>query len=235
MNAPLILSDRDRVLNMWAAFATGRQIERDTGIPYRIVEAIVKAGRYHDDVRAISHPSSAAKIWTVGMDADLSTEWTAGTVCSAIARILNQRHGTQFTKNAIIGRVHRLKLRLRRIAGISMVPRRMNGTGPRKYTRRAALAESPHRVAFPSSHRPKLRRFAPAESRTIAEPMTTIVPQVCEPVSILNIGSNQCRAIVGGQGIETMFCAAPTVAGGSWCIAHRALFYQPSTLRKAAA
>jgi len=50
---------------------------------------------------------------------------------------------------------------------------------------------------------------------------------VCRPVSLIDLTHGVCKWMVG----EAHYCGAPAPAGRSWCGAHAAIVYEPTTVR----
>jgi GcrA cell cycle regulator len=97
---------REAVLDRWAENRTASEIAEATGASLDSIRAMVVAARAGGDPRAIRHQPGSPPKWTPGLVARLSALWAEGRTCSEIARDL----GAGTTRNAVIGKVHRLKL-----------------------------------------------------------------------------------------------------------------------------
>ena len=136
---------------------------------------------------------TAARLWLEG--------WSAGEIAAELKCGL--------TRNAIIGKIHRLGLAR---------PRR---PGPARSVRFARAA------------RERVVRI----TATKAKPMPKEAPPLVEPlnVPIIEIGAFQCRAVVDqSEWGAAKMCGHPTHGTGSWCAAHAAMFFTLQD-RKAAA
>jgi GcrA cell cycle regulator len=114
--------------------------------------------------------------------------WSAGEVAAEL--------GNGVTRNAVIGRVHRMGL-----------VRNKKSEPPPKKPPPAPTPRAP-RVAEP---RPDLG----IEIDTIADTKPDTSPFAC---SIADLRENQCRWVLG-KPTNAVYCGAPT-ARGSWCPAH---------------
>lgn len=150
-------------------------------------------------------------------DMDTLTDlWAEGFSASEIAKRLDNK----FTRNAVIGKVHRLRL-----------PTHKAPVGEH----RAAI---PQKLYKPSAYKPtpallERERLRMQRKRAALDKPARIVkpppPPPPEPwdgpsISILDDGLRQfmCREIVAGSGVHTMFCGAPTAPGSqfSYCQFH---------------
>lgn len=209
------LSVRERILDLWAAGNTAPEIGGWTDLDPVTVRQIVRLGRRHGDTRAGCHHGGHKESWEPEKVARLKELWATGIPCSQIAEKMGQ------TRNAIIGKVHRLKL-----------PPRENIFSAESRKRRLNLIKPIQRQRNADSGRIRaIQKARSAEPAAVELPLPAIPPD-CKPVSIMDIGHNQCRAIIGGQGPETMFCAGPTIEGQSWCLFHFAAFCQSSERRE---
>lgn len=148
--------------------------------------------------------------WTEDNVALLRKYWAEGQSASQIARQLGG-----MTRNAVIGKVHRLKLAERAI--------------PSRPVRnpRVTLARTTRPTGQPAKPRlPRLVSTAP-----VREPPPPVDPFRCEDgklFTIETIGGSQCRYTYGDpQDADFGFCGHKTSNKGTWCAAHRAIVYQP--------
>lgn len=147
--------------------------------------------------------------------------YALGYSCNWIAAEL----GNGISRNAVIGKVHRLKLGLRGAGRHSSNEKR---TGePRALPRtRAAKADTSGSAPF----RPRVV-ISPAVEHELR--CVEIVPR---NLSLLDLEPNDCRYPYGhcGQGEGIVFCGHPKIAGGSsYCPAHFVLTRQEPRTRLA--
>lgn len=140
----------------------------------------------------------------------LVSMWTEDYPASRISAAL-EAAGHNFSRNAVIGKAHRLNLPLhvRQATPRAAVPRKV-----RPYKTSEALRE-----------RERLRM----QAKRAVTPLKPVAPTPPEPwtgpsISILDdkLSRFMCREIVAGRGPDTMFCGAPTVPGSqfSYCGFH---------------
>ena len=138
--------------------------------------------------------------WTDERVEQLKTLWTEGLSASQIARVLGG-----VTRNAVIGKVHRLGLAGR--------------AGP-------ARAERPRNV----SHKSVVRLAAPEPEIVEQEPVTL---EDGSFATVLTINDRMCRWPIGDPA-ETAFhfCGRKPKLGSPYCEAHARKAYQPQNLRR---
>jgi len=137
---------------------------------------------------------------------------------SRIAKAINARFNTAYSRNATIGRARRM--------GLS-APERLNipaARKPRRKPRPAQLLKMRARALVPS--RPKravLKRAAALKLRCVG-----IVPR---HLSLLELERGDCRYPYGGdaEGEAITFCGHPRREGSSYCVAHFHLTSIPAT------
>jgi GcrA cell cycle regulator len=164
--------------------------------------------------------------WTDEIVEQLKQHWMDGKSASQIAGLL----GNGLTRNAIIGKVHRLGLAGRaKTQGSAVVrPRRM--------------APPPtHRVAAArlSSPAPRIMRgatalaIAPEELEEIEQPeFESVVVPMSLRVTIIELRESMCRWPLGDPATaEFRYCGSPT-ASGPYCAYHGGLAYQPAQERR---
>lgn len=139
--------------------------------------------------------------WTEERTERLRELWIAGLSCSQIATEL----GTGLTRNAIIGKVHRIRLHRSHPRGASirgpMPPRKRAGTTSRRRSEPRFLAAPP-----------------PPADAWEALPGTA-------PVGLLELTDRTCRWPLGEKPFR--FCGCPTVHGSVYCGTHTALGTKP--------
>jgi GcrA cell cycle regulator len=140
---------------------------------------------------------------------------------SEIARALNQRFGTAYTRNAAIGRARRL--------GLS-VPQPADPAGP-----------------FPAAKKPDARRIREKRARNLAKPVgkpdtqeraatlqlrcVAITPR---HLALVDLEADDCRYPYGGdvEGEPITFCGHPRREGSSYCVSHFHLTRLPEPVEK---
>jgi GcrA cell cycle regulator len=144
-----------------------------------------------------------------------------GVPFSEIARALNARFGTAYSRNAAIGRARRM--------GLS-VPLPLSPAGP-----------------FPAAKKPDARRICEKRSRNLLKPAAK--PTVLERAAVLqlrcvavtprhlalvDLEADDCRYPYGGdaEGEPITFCGHPRREGSSYCPSHFHLTTLPELVEK---
>jgi GcrA cell cycle regulator len=165
--------------------------------------------------------------WTDEIVEQLKQHWIDGKSASQIAGLL----GNGVTRNAVIGKVHRLGLAGRAKTPSTSVPR------PRR------LAPPPvHRVAGPrlSSPAPRMMRGATAFAlapQTLSElesqeEFESVVLPMSLRVTIIELKESMCRWPLGDPATsEFRYCGSPAPSG-PYCTYHCGLAYQPAQDRR---
>jgi len=148
--------------------------------------------------------------------------WLDGKSASQIAAELENG----ITRNAVIGKVHRLGLSGRaKVAG---------ATTPRPRPRPPALRQPMVRPCTPMTRGATALAFElqPIQRRE-AEPIEDIVASLAESVTIMELRESMCRWPLGDPTTaEFRFCGSKSDAGGSYCRHHSRLAYQPPQDRR---
>lgn len=150
--------------------------------------------------------------------------WMDGLSASQIAGEL----GNGITRNAVIGKVHRLGLSGRVKAAGSSAPRQ------RSTTVRAPRAPTPARrrtsmgggggvagnTALAYAQRPYI---TPAP-----KPIEEVLIPMCERVTIMELREGMCRWPLGDPSTpEFRYCGGKSDTGATYCMAHSRMAYQP--------
>jgi GcrA cell cycle regulator len=165
--------------------------------------------------------------WTDEIVEQLKQHWIDGKSASQIASLL----GNGVTRNAVIGKVHRLGL-----AGRAKTP-----STAASRPRRMAAPPPAQRVAGPRmSHAPRMTRGATAlayapqtltELESQEEFESVVVPMSLR-VTIIDLKESMCRWPLGDPAnSEFRYCGSPT-ASGPYCAYHGGLAYQPVQERR---
>ncbi len=162
--------------------------------------------------------------WTDDRVELLKKLWAEGLSASQIA---NRLGGV--TRNAVIGKVHRLGLSGRTTTSRAKVQR----------TRRRP-AHTPNRGARSQmrSHgntalKPAFSPNAEAEYQFAPAPIMELVIPLNERASILTLDDTKCRWPIGDPGDEDFhFCGRHSDAGDPYCEHHSSIAYQPAQSRR---
>jgi GcrA cell cycle regulator len=170
--------------------------------------------------------NEATMAWTDEIVEQLKQHWMEGKSASQIASLL----GSGLTRNAVIGKVHRLGL-AGRAKSSSLVSR----------PRRPAPSPSAHRAAAPriASAAPRITRGATAlalapHALSDAEPeiFESVVVPMSLRVTIVELKEAMCRWPLGDpSSSEFRYCGSPA-ASGPYCAYHGGLAYQPAQERR---
>jgi GcrA cell cycle regulator len=165
--------------------------------------------------------------WTDERVEQLKLHWTEGKTASQIASLLGQG----VSRNAVIGKVHRLGL-----AGRAKTP---NTGGARP--RRPAPSPTAHRAAALrlTQAAPRITRGATALAiapAAISEADPHIFESVVVPMSlrvtIVELNESMCRWPLGDPATsEFRYCGSPA-ASGPYCAYHGGLAHQPAQERR---
>ncbi|GJD56407.1 GcrA family cell cycle regulator [Methylobacterium dankookense] len=163
--------------------------------------------------------------WTDERVALLRRLWEDGQSASKIAAQLGG-----VTRNAVIGKVHRLGLGGRAKAAEDGQP--LARTQPAQEIEAAIAvveAEAPEPVAI-VTHRPAPDFPIPASPPAPAEPVALAVSQ---RVTIMDLRESMCRWPLGDPTTpEFRFCGARSITGLPYCTHHAEIAYQPAAERK---
>ncbi len=124
-------------------------------------------------------------------------------VCGVSASIIAEKIGDGVTRNAVIGKVHRLGLmRKHRHPSLSRLRR------PKQIKAKPPVQESPPMVPEP-------------------KPQIPTTPPEPKNVSIFDLNSRHCRSIVNyDEGGMALFCGAETAGEkSSWCPYHQSIYF----------
>ncbi len=163
--------------------------------------------------------------WTDETVEQLKQHWMDGKSASQIAGLL----GNGVTRNAVIGKVHRLGLagRAKTPSSVASRPRRMPP---------AAHRVAASRLASPA---PRMMRgatalaLAPQALSELEQPeFESVVVPMSLRVSIIELKKSMCRWPLGDPATsEFRYCGSPT-ASGPYCAYHGGLAYQPAQERR---
>jgi len=158
--------------------------------------------------------------WTDERVEALKKLWAEGLSASQIAKQLGG-----VTRNAVIGKVHRLGLSGR--ATPSRPARRAT-----KPSRPRTTASSPA-AAAPRAPRPAASAPAAAPKPAAAAPVEPAVLPSGELATVLTLRDSMCKWPIGDPASSSFrFCGRKTGAGGAYCEGHSEMAYQPNQKRR---
>ncbi len=157
--------------------------------------------------------------WTDERVEQLKTMWIDGKSASQIANEL----ANGVTRNAVIGKVHRLGL-----SGRAKTPA-MSAPRPRAQKPRQMTP-----IARPTGGAPMTRganalAYAPVvTTRPVMRPVEEVVIPISERVTIMELKESMCRWPLGDPtNSEFRYCGADSPIGVSYCKYHSRIAYQP--------
>jgi GcrA cell cycle regulator len=152
--------------------------------------------------------------WTDERVELLKKLWQDGLSASQIAKQLGG-----VTRNAVIGKVHRLGLSGR------------------------AAPSKPARTVFKAPRPARAAAAAPSAPRRIAEPVA-LAPQPASPVryideapgmaTVLTLGAHMCKWPIGDPSLESFTFCGRRSGEGPYCHEHNQVAYQPAQTKKKA-
>lgn len=171
--------------------------------------------------------------WADGQIAELKRLWAEGLSCSKIAAQL----GNGTTRNAVIGKVHRLNLSGRALPTRPRppeTPEQKLCRNTRRRELRAAKGLGITLAAIPkgnASFRPRVLNASPAPSvprRAVTEP-----PPSASRVTILHLSDKTCRWPIGDPGHKDFcFCGHGPKPSSPYCEYHHRLGYDGFSWRE---
>ena len=181
------------------------------------------------------HAASEVKLpWTEDRVEILKKLWAEGLSASQIATKL----GMGVTRNAVIGKVHRLNLAGRQTAPRTQAPRT---GGARKPTREGgAPHRGPSTPSMPTAGSAALKSYAQPQHNPRLAPLPEPKPLrlVDLPkdgrITILHLSDKTCKWPIGDPNHEDFcFCGHGPRDGSPYCEYHARMAYQPAQERRA--
>jgi GcrA cell cycle regulator len=161
--------------------------------------------------------------WTEERVARLSKLWADGLSASQIAAELGG-----VTRNAVIGKVHRLGLSGRAKAPSSSAPRpRKPRAAPAQFSRSRPASRGNTALA----HHPMAYLDAEAEAEPVAEMLDNIIP-MGQRCSILQLTEATCHWPIGDPASADFFFCGGKAANSPYCAYHSRIAYQPAQDRR---
>jgi GcrA cell cycle regulator len=159
-------------------------------------------------------------MWTDERVEILKKLWAEGLSASRIAGELGG-----ITRNAVIGKVHRLGLSGRAKSPASSTPR------PRKARQSSAAFRSP-RTSMRGNTALALNAAPGYEPDAESEPTENVVP-IGQRCTILELTDDKCRWPLGDPGqADFCFCGGKSIVGLPYCAYHARVAYQPAADRR---
>src|SRR4051794_13958828 len=149
--------------------------------------------------------------WTDERVELLKKLWQDGLSASQIAKQLGG-----VTRNAVIGKVHRLGLSGR---ATPSKPQRTVFKAPRAPRPVSAAPSAPRRLAEPSAH-----HHAPTPMRLVDEAPGT--------ATVLTLGAHMCKWPIGDPSLDTFTFCGRGAHDGPYCHEHAQVAYQPPQAKK---
>ncbi|MFC7052201.1 GcrA family cell cycle regulator [Hansschlegelia quercus] len=169
--------------------------------------------------------------WTDERVELLKKRWADGLSASQIAAELGG-----VTRNAVIGKVHRLGLSGRVKAQPSGVARLR--VKPAPTTARRGAPSAPREHVYASHGGAALQAVAQPQARVMPQPRVTPIELVetqfaCERVTIMELRENMCRWPLGDPSqTDFRFCGGRSSPGDAYCSHHAQIAYQPANDRR---
>jgi hypothetical protein len=138
-----------------------------------------------------------------------------------IASVLNEKHGTKFTRNSVCGKLHRLGW----VEGQQLTQSQLD----EKKRQVAERARQKRRLARPKAKRARTNREVVLMDAMLCEPIVEN-PKLQwsnDITSLEHIKRGQCRFVIG-EPKAGMFCGAKSIVGHSWCPRHARAVYRVS-------
>jgi GcrA cell cycle regulator len=159
-------------------------------------------------------------IWTDERVEQLKKLWSDGLSASQIAGEFGG-----ITRNAVIGKVHRLGLSGRAKTPSSAVPRQRKPRPAAQYTRPARTRGNTALASHPMA-------YYEAEAEREPELIDNIIP-IGQRCSILELNDAKCHWPIGDPGASDFyFCGGNTATSQPYCAYHCRVAYQPAQDRR---
>ena len=161
--------------------------------------------------------------WTDERVELLKKLWSEGLSASAIAAELGG-----VTRNAVIGKVHRLGLSGRAKAPAPVPQRRTKPTRTPSHPMKATTTPPAVRGNTALAVEPAAVEAVDAQPEPETKPASDVVIAMSERVTIMELREHMCRWPLGDPGREDFrFCGSRIAPGGPYCGHHAAIAYQP--------
>ena len=165
--------------------------------------------------------------WTEECIASMKLLFGDGLSASQIAEKLNRDFNALFSRNAVIGKLHRCGLR-RAEGSILLRKPRPKREGPKRHYKKRAVRWTPQTGIEPVK--------PPDTEIEIAMTHADEDIPLKQRKSLWQLTEATCRWPVGDPGTEGFFfCGAESVQGMPYCVAHLRRAYQPGSVGRARA
>jgi GcrA cell cycle regulator len=158
--------------------------------------------------------------------------WLEGLSASQIAAELS----SGITRNAVIGKVHRLGLsgRAKAPAAVAARPRLNKPTAPIVRHQHQPHHSAPSRPSAPVSRGATALAYQPVVLAVVdTRPREDVVIPISERVTIMELKEAMCRWPLGDPTTaEFRFCGSKSPVGVSYCAYHAGIAYQPAHDRR---
>lgn len=155
--------------------------------------------------------------WTKEMEDDAKARFMAGESCSIIAKAFAKIYGVKLTRNAVIGKLHRLKIK-RSAAPTIRMAYPVDRARENLTKARAAKATQP----------PKALKLPKPPKAANAPSAPVLIPVSANMVNLVGLTPHTCRYGMIGEGADTLFCGDPVLEGKPYCPGHSAFSYIPA-------
>jgi GcrA cell cycle regulator len=152
--------------------------------------------------------------WTEERVETLKKLWLDGLSASQIAKQLGG-----VTRNAVIGKVHRLGLSGR--------------AAPSQPTRSVFKAPRPARPVAPAAPRRVEAQSSASQPMVPAQPRRPVYDETPGSATVLTLGAHMCKWPIGDPSSDSFtFCGKRSDGDGPYCMQHAQVAYQPQQSRK---
>lgn len=180
--------------------------------------------------------------WTDDRVETLKKLWGEGQSASQIAKVLGG-----VTRNAVIGKVHRLGLASRTAAKPEPAKAAKEAPAPKAKSKTKAKAKAAPKEVEKAAPEPKEKKKPvvthkpPVTTSTFPHPPAPSEPLVdlvevdaaAKKLSLLELNERTCKWPIGDPSKgEFYFCGHPVAAGKPYCSSHVAAAYQPMSSRR---
>ncbi|WP_350336122.1 GcrA family cell cycle regulator [Coralliovum pocilloporae] len=167
--------------------------------------------------------------WTDERVETLKKLWTEGLSASQIAAELGD-----VTRNAVIGKVHRLGLSGRAKTTSSSAPRPRRARTPSQPGARSSGGAAPKSVGNAAlKMEPQMKPEAAPQAQPQAEPKSDVVVPISKRATILSLTEYTCKWPIGDPGDQEFhFCGNKSKSGLPYCDYHCKVAYQPVSDRR---
>ncbi|WP_374574650.1 GcrA family cell cycle regulator [Phenylobacterium sp.] len=155
--------------------------------------------------------------WTDERVETLKKLWQDGLSASQIAKQLGG-----VTRNAVIGKVHRLGLSGR---AAPSKPARPAFKAPRPHRPAAAAPSAPRRIAEP-------RTAQPVATATPTPSPVRYVDETPGSATVLTLGAHMCKWPIGDPASDEFTFCGRRASEGPYCVEHARVAYQPAQTKK---